>query len=131
PFTDFTAKTAVQNGVQTRDQSIHDNLLGELTQGALNDRLGGPDRADELAYYSEAAGDFLYRPYYSGTVPGSNDSLEATIIWDLDHGIGRDETVEDGSVFIIAKSSSTAALKESAQAAIADAGSGDIVYVGP
>src|SRR5690606_33739096 len=38
---------------------------------------------------------------------------------------------EDGSVFIIAKSSSTAALKESAQAAIDDAGSGDIVYVGP
>lgn len=131
PFTDFTAKTAVASGVQTRDQSIHDNLLGELTQGALNDRLGGPDRTDELAYYTEAAGEFFYRPYNSGTTPGSNDSLAASVIWDLDHGIGRGESVEDGNVFVISKSSSTATLKDGVQDAINDAGNGDIVYVGP
>ncbi|WP_166039489.1 hypothetical protein [Sphingosinicella sp. YJ22] len=44
PFTDVTAKFAADtnaNGIPQREQSMHDNLLGNLTIGAINARFGG------------------------------------------------------------------------------------------
>ncbi len=52
PFTDVTAKFAADtnaNGIPQREQSMHDNLLGNLTIGAINSRFAGdPDLKAEL-----------------------------------------------------------------------------------
>lgn len=69
PFIDFVAKTSVDgDGNVTRKQWLHDNILGEVTQASLDDRLGGEDRATIKEFYETEAGAFTTRPWVSGEV---------------------------------------------------------------
>ncbi len=72
PLTDVTAKYAADannDGIPDRDQSLHDNLLGNISVGRIaaalrqrSDPDPDPDRADITA----VDGDLLNRPYASG-----------------------------------------------------------------
>lgn len=79
----------------TRLQTLHDNLLGNLGDGPINSRFinltneGQPDPQPDPR--TEAAQEFGDRPYHSGTVSDgeytSADLASATVGWDLAHGI--------------------------------------------
>lgn len=79
----------------TRLQTLHDNLLGNLGDGPINSRFinltneGQPDPQPDPR--TDAALEFGDRPYHSGAVSdgeySSADLASATIGWDLAHGI--------------------------------------------
>lgn len=66
PLTFITAKFQADNnadGIPQREQSMHDNLLGNLTTAAIQDRFDGALEAQLLALVPDDYGD---RPYYDG-----------------------------------------------------------------
>ncbi|WP_316975794.1 right-handed parallel beta-helix repeat-containing protein [Shumkonia mesophila] len=72
-----------------RQQSLHDNILGNLQDGVIVGRFGSDPANDPR---SEAAKVFGSRPYFEGTVNASTGlysnaaALAAVIGWDLAHG---------------------------------------------
>jgi VCBS repeat-containing protein len=72
-----------------RQQTLHDNILGNLTDGSISGRFGTNPANDPR---SEAAKVFGSRPYFEGTVNTSTGlysnaaALAAVIGWDLAHG---------------------------------------------
>lgn len=97
PLTFDTAKFDVDtnsNGIPQREQSMHDNLLGNLTEGALNDRFSGdPVLLAELK--ALIPDEYESRPYYDGNearVGGSaHDAVRA---FDYDHGWDRPDYLD-------------------------------------
>lgn len=86
-LTAFIAKT---NGAGTREQTIHDNLLGAISIFGITDRNFPDDvEANFLAQIPEG---FITRPYASGALDayGRNDAgTNAAKAWDYAQGIGR------------------------------------------
>ncbi|MBE0533285.1 MAG: right-handed parallel beta-helix repeat-containing protein [Rhodospirillales bacterium] len=72
-----------------RQQTLHDNILGNLQDGVITGRFGTDPANDPR---SEAAKAFGSRPYFEGTVNTSTGlysnaaALAAVIGWDLAHG---------------------------------------------
>lgn len=90
PFLEFIAKTAVNDsGEQTREQVLHDNILGELTKAALTDRK-------LLAEYEAAAGEYIDRPWIDGVYANAyNDSQNQALRFDYEKGWDRPEYLRD------------------------------------
>lgn len=95
PLTDFTAKA---NAAATRDQSIHDNLLGNFNPVDFDSRF--PDGSDvrvELLDQIEAAGfsDIFTRGVFSGSTSdvgkAGHDSVRA---YDYDKGWSRSDWID-------------------------------------
>jgi hypothetical protein len=86
-LTDFIAKT---NGAGTREQTIHDNLLGAISEFGITDRNFPDDvEADFLAQIPEG---YITRPYASGALDayGHNDpGTNAAKAWDFARGVDR------------------------------------------
>jgi hypothetical protein len=86
-LTSFIAKT---NDAGTREQTIHDNLLGAISEFVITDRNFAEDvEADFLAQTPEG---FITRPYASGAVDayGHNDpDTNAAKAWDFAQGFSR------------------------------------------
>jgi hypothetical protein len=86
-LTDFIAKT---NGAGTREQTVHDNLLGAVSQFGITDRNFADDvEANFLAQIPEG---YITRPYASGAldVYGHNDAgTNLAKAWDFARGIDR------------------------------------------
>ena len=68
-----------------RSQTVHDNILGNVTKAALTERQFVP--AGEIA--GRVPGDWEERAYYDGTLADSAD-LAATKLFDAAHGVERD-----------------------------------------
>jgi len=72
----------------SRAQSLHDNLLGNLGDGAINSRFISKGHDDPR---TEAGQDFGTRPYHEGTVVDgeySNPAAVSSVIgWDIAHGV--------------------------------------------
>ncbi|HWK95691.1 MAG TPA: FecR domain-containing protein, partial [Pseudolabrys sp.] len=89
PLTNITAKYTPDvnnNGTPDREQSLHDNLLGNLGAAALQQRYGisNPALQAELTALIEAIDPaLLNRPYYSGNDTASPAAVQA---WDLANG---------------------------------------------
>ena len=109
PLTFETAKYAADNnanGIPQREQSMHDNLLGNLTSGALDDRFGSdPDLLAELK--ALIPDEYESRPYYDGNenhVGGAaHDAVRA---FDYDRGWDRPDYVDanlDGVIDLLAQ----------------------------
>lgn len=63
-----------------RQQSLHDNILGEITNAAILDRFPGADpRSDDALFYGE-------RPYESG---GAINAVTPADLWDLINNVDR------------------------------------------
>ena len=77
----FTAKASVAG----RDQTVHDNILGNVTDDALLERQFIPPA--NIA--STVPGDWETRDLYSGN-PGLGAVLAATVAFDVAHGVERD-----------------------------------------
>ena len=98
PFTDITAKYAADdadaNLIPEREQSMHDNLLGNLTAGAINVRFGG-DPALKAELLSLIPDEYEARLLYEGLesqVGGPrHDNVRQ---FDYDHGWNRPDYVE-------------------------------------
>jgi hypothetical protein len=95
PLTFVTAKFAADSdsdGIPQREQSMHDNLLGNLTTAAIQDRFDGAKEAQLLALVPDEYGD---RPYYDGNeahVGGAaHDAVRA---FDFDHGWWRPDYLD-------------------------------------
>ena len=95
PLTFVTAKYSADSdadGVPQREQSMHDNLLGNLTTAAIQDRFDGAKEAQLLALVPDEYGD---RPYYDGNeahVGGpAHDAVRA---FDYDHGWWRPDYLD-------------------------------------
>ncbi len=89
PLVDVTAKFTPDgpdaDTLPERDQSLHDNLLGNLSQGVLNGRFSGTTLTDLTALVSGADPDLLTRTYYDGQ--DSHPAQEADARqFDLDNG---------------------------------------------
>ena len=86
PFLDFGAKVSA-----TRDQSMHDNLLGNLSGASITDRFDGQQEQDLLAI----AGDYVERPVFSGNDSAlyGQDHREA-MAFDFDKGWERDDYIQ-------------------------------------
>jgi hypothetical protein len=107
PLTFVTAKYSADSnadGVPQREQSMHDNLLGNLTTAAIQDRFDGALEAQLLALVPDEYGD---RPYYDGNeahVGGAaHDAVRA---FDYDHGWWRPDYLDrdmDGVVDPLAR----------------------------
>jgi hypothetical protein len=86
-LTAFIAKT---NGAGTREQTIHDNLLGAISQFGITDRNFADDvEANFLAQIPEG---YITRPYASGALDayGHNDpGTNAAKAWDFARGVDR------------------------------------------
>jgi T1SS-143 domain-containing protein len=98
PLLDVVAKYAPDGGdagsLPDRLQSLHDNLLGNLEQRSIDDKLLGhghggsnpspvaPALYDELSQAIVTAG-LSGRPIYSGNEGAANDALA----WDMAHGL--------------------------------------------
>ncbi|MEX0758850.1 MAG: hypothetical protein WD100_04660, partial [Tistlia sp.] len=81
---------------EARQQSLHDNLLGNLGDGAIVQRFGS-DPADDPR--SEAAQAYGERAYHEGMVDAEGDysnavKLTNSVMWDVAHGIDYPETAE-------------------------------------
>ena len=82
-------QTHIGGGVRdfdARQQSLHDNMLGEVTDGAIADRFPHP-AADPR---TEAAQDFGDRPWYSGNLDTDAAPSKA---WDFAHDIERPDFI--------------------------------------
>lgn len=86
-LTSFIAKT---NGAGTREQTIHDNLLGAVSEFGITDR-NFPDDV-ETAFLNQIPGDYGTRPYAGGYLDAYGhtdaDTNEAKA-WDFAKGIDR------------------------------------------
>ncbi|NYT82750.1 hypothetical protein H0A70_14770 [Alcaligenaceae bacterium] len=89
PFLSFVAKTAVSAGQQTRSQSVHDNILGELTSAALRDR-------GLIEEYGKLAGAYTERPWIDGVYSNAyiNNHKEA-LRFDYDKGWVRGDYIRN------------------------------------
>ncbi|MEO3387100.1 DUF4214 domain-containing protein [Mesorhizobium sp. CAU 1741] len=75
-----------------RDQSLHDNLLGNLTLGAIEDRNLPDELEAELIDLVESVGaKFLDRPYEDGAPP---KAFSAADEWDALNGVDRPDLVQ-------------------------------------
>ncbi|MGO4352362.1 DUF5801 repeats-in-toxin domain-containing protein [Rhizobium sp. RAF36] len=87
PLTDivakYTADGADADTLPDRLQSLHDNLLGNLTTYALTQRYGTDQALFDhyKALVTQADPDLLDRPYYEGRNDSTNDGT-----WDQQHG---------------------------------------------
>jgi T1SS-143 domain-containing protein len=117
-FIDVVAKyTADNNGddIPQRFQSLHDNLLGNLTDYALDQRFAVADpglRAELSAAIQAVEPDLLTRDYFEGS-QGESDASERA--WDIAHGFAHtvsgllsvsDPDQASGHVWSVAGSSS-------------------------
>jgi hypothetical protein len=86
-LTGFIAKT---NGGGTREQTIHDNLLGAVSEFGITDR-NFPDDV-EADFLAQIPGDFASRPYASGELGAYSRPSAGTIAakaWDFARDIDR------------------------------------------
>jgi T1SS-143 domain-containing protein len=89
PLTEVTAKFTADNnndGIPQRQQSLHDNLLGNLTAAALQQRYAVADptlHAELTAAITAIDTDLLTRPYFEGSQGQSDSAVRA---WDLANG---------------------------------------------
>lgn len=85
---------------EARQQSLHDNLLGNLKESVVQSRLASEALlADNRS--DEAADQFGDRPIYSGDLTDTDDLL-ATQIWDVANGYPRsDFTVPAGAIYVL------------------------------
>ncbi len=85
-LTSFIAKT---NGAGTREQTIHDNLLGAVSEFGITDR-NFPDDV-ETAFLNQIPGSFGTRPYADGSIEFGHTKAgtNAAKAWDFAHGIDR------------------------------------------
>lgn len=97
PFTDVTAKFTADNnmnGIPQREQSMHDNLLGNLNGGAINIRFGG-DPVLKAELLSLIPDEYETRLLYEGNesqVGGPrHDNVRQ---FDYDHGWDRPDYLE-------------------------------------
>lgn len=84
-----------------RQQSLHDNLLGNLNDAAVNSRLNSvPPQLNEDN--RDAAGlQFHDRPIYDGN-DGNEGDLLASQVWDVANGIPREDfTPGDGEIYVL------------------------------
>lgn len=84
---------------EVRQQSLHDNLLGNIKDSVVESRINS-NALD--ADNRDAAGlQFGDRPIYDGRLSNADDLL-ATQIWDIANGYARsDFTVSDGTVYVL------------------------------
>lgn len=94
PFTDFTAK-----GSASREQLLHDNLLGNLTRAAIEDRFSGQLEAELLSLVPAA---YLDRPYFDGNLSNYGKAAhDGARAFDYDKGWERPDYIDrnvDGTV---------------------------------
>ena len=95
PFTDVTAKFTADsnaNGIPQREQSMHDNLLGNLNDAVIQGRFSDPVESELLALVPDEYGQ---RPVYEGNesqVGGpKHDAVRA---FDYDHGWDRPDYLD-------------------------------------
>ncbi|WP_299698813.1 hypothetical protein [uncultured Tateyamaria sp.] len=82
-----------------RQQSLHDNLLGNIKDSVVESRINSD--ALEEDNRDAASLQFGDRPIYSGTLTDTDDLL-ATQVWDVANGIPRsDFTVADGEIYVL------------------------------
>lgn len=87
PFFHFIAKTAVGEDVQSREQTLHDNILGELTSAALTDR-------GLLDAYAVRAGAYKDRPWVDGIYANAyGESQKMALRFDYDKGWERPDYI--------------------------------------
>ena len=95
PLTFVTAKYAADtnaNGIPQREQSMHDNLLGNLTTAAVQDRFDGALEAELLALIPD---DYGNRPYYDGNEPRVGGPVhDAVRAFDYDRGWDRPDYID-------------------------------------
>ena len=95
PLTFVTAKYAVDtnnNGIPQREQSMHDNLLGNLNGAAIRDRFSGDLEAELLALVPD---DYEARPYYDGNEPRVGGAVHDAIrAFDYDRGWDRPDYLD-------------------------------------
>jgi hypothetical protein len=95
PLTFITAKFQADNnanGIPQREQSMHDNLLGNLTTAAIQDRFDGALEAQLLALVPDDYGD---RPYYDGNEPRVGGPVhDAVRAFDYDRGWDRPDYID-------------------------------------
>ncbi|MEQ8405926.1 MAG: right-handed parallel beta-helix repeat-containing protein [Oceanicaulis sp.] len=141
PILDFIAKD--RGGAPAPGQSLHDNILGNLNDGPINDRFvtanGNPDIdgdgigdvvAEPRSADGQAYGD---RPVFSGS---NTNNFAESIAWDLANGLSVDQLDVsrggldplDGKVFLASGGDATE--YGSIQAAVDAAADGDTIFVG-
>ena len=77
-----------------RDQSLHDNLLGNIRQASIEGRNLPDELESELITLVTNAGEkFLSRPYEDGNFP--KPSLSEADKWDALNGVDRPDLVQD------------------------------------
>lgn len=95
PLTFTTAKYQADNngnGIPQREQSMHDNLLGNLTTAAIQDRFDGAKEAELLALVPDDYGD---RPYYDGNEARVGGPVhDAVRAFDYDRGWDRPDYLD-------------------------------------
>lgn len=96
PLTDVTAKYAADdadsNSIPEREQSMHDNLLGNLTAGAINARFTGDLKAELLDLIpNEYEARLLYEGLESQVGGPRHDNVRA---FDWDHGWDRPDYLD-------------------------------------
>ena len=95
PLTDVTAKFAADsngNGIPQREQSMHDNLLGNLNDAAIQDRFSGDLEAELLALVPDEYG---ARPVYDGNEASvGGPKHDAVRAFDYDKGWDRPDYVD-------------------------------------
>jgi len=91
----FTPDDGDANTTPERMQSLHDNLLGNLQQSAIESRFGaGSPEAEALIDAIEDINpDLLNRPYYSGN-ENADTAHDAVRAFDYDHDYLRSDYVE-------------------------------------
>ncbi|WP_353471242.1 hypothetical protein PVT71_07860 [Salipiger sp. H15] len=91
----FTPDDGDANDTPERLQSVHDNLLGNLSLSAIESRFGaGTAEAIALiALVEEVNPDLLERPYYSGN-EGAGAAHDAVRAFDYDQGYARSDYIE-------------------------------------
>jgi hypothetical protein len=87
PFTDFTAK-----GSASREQNLHDNLLGNLTRASIEDRFSGQLEAELLSLVPPA---YLDRAYFDGNFSNYGKAAhDAVRAFDYDMGWHRGDYID-------------------------------------
>ncbi len=120
-----------------RQQTLHDNLLGNVNDVAIAGRIIGGDLVGDPR--SDAAKGFGDRPIFDGST-GDPDGLLATQVWDAANGIERaDFTPGEGEIYVLNGNTLVDGDDavdgtnpfDSMDAAIAAAGEGAYILVGP
>lgn len=124
-------QTKVAGGVEDwneRQQTLHDNLLGNLNDLAITSRINDGVLTDPNFDSDDAAQIFRERPFYDGRLVKTGYK-DATIVWDTAHGIDRG-LKDDGQIYVVHAGKNVTA-HSSVQGAIDAAQGGDLIYVGP